>query len=70
MGYLFQAFGSRTTDASKVAFYKSLTVVIVPFLDKIIKGWQLTLYNELATLLSFAGVLLFQVGDGLANGVR
>lgn len=63
-GYLCQAFSLLTTDASKVAFFASLPVVIVPFLDVIFKGRKLAPKNVLSTLLAVAGVALIQLGCG------
>jgi len=55
VGYLAQAEGLQTTDASKSAFICSLAVVFVPILDKL-SGKSVPLQKAIGALIAVAGV--------------
>jgi len=60
-GYIAQAIGLQTVDASKSAFICSLTVVIVPILDLFL-GKMLSFRKVCGISLAVAGVALLEVG--------
>lgn len=62
LGYLAQAEGLQTTDASKSAFICSLAVVFVPILDAI-SGKSMSLQKALGAIIAVAGVALLELGD-------
>lgn len=66
VGYLAQAVGLETTDASKSAFICSLAVVIVPLLN-LVTGKQLLSREIFGAVMAVAGVGVLEMG-GLASG--
>jgi drug/metabolite transporter (DMT)-like permease len=66
VGYLAQAVGLETTDASKSAFICSLAVVIVPLLN-LLSGKQLLSREIFGAVMAVAGVGVLEMG-GLASG--
>jgi drug/metabolite transporter (DMT)-like permease len=63
IGYIAQAFGLQTTDASKSAFICSLAVVIVPIFDLLSrKTKSMSLSTTTGILLAVCGVGLLELG--------
>lgn len=61
IGYVAQAVGLETTDASKSAFICSLAVVIVPLLD-FIGGKQILPRQSIGAAIALAGVAILELG--------
>jgi len=69
-GYIAQAIGLQTTQASKSAFICSLSVVVVPIVNAIIYNKKAPPTTWLASLLAVAGVgLLTLEGKGSAPSI-
>jgi drug/metabolite transporter (DMT)-like permease len=62
IGYVAQAIGLETTEASKSAFLCSLAVVVVPVLDYLFKGKKLETKQSIGTLLALLGVAILELG--------
>jgi len=67
MGYIFQASGLETVDASKSAFICSLAVVTVPILDFLLKKKSLSFQSIAGLICAVLGVGLLELnGDSLS----
>jgi drug/metabolite transporter (DMT)-like permease len=67
IGYVSQAIGLETTEASKSAFLCSLAVVVVPVLDYLFKGKKLQTKQSIGTVMALLGVAILELGgDGAA----
>ena len=64
IGYIAQAVGLETTDASVSAFLCSLAVVVVPFLDVAVSGKSLRGRQWMGALLALSGVAFLELGGG------
>mmetsp|Transcript_3336 Transcript_3336/g.5241 ORF Transcript_3336/g.5241 Transcript_3336/m.5241 type:complete len:563 (+) Transcript_3336:121-1809(+) len=62
-GYVAQAVGLQTTDASKSAFICSLAVVVVPILDAL-TGKHMPLNSIIGAIMALLGVSILEIGDG------
>mmetsp|Transcript_26904 Transcript_26904/g.58830 ORF Transcript_26904/g.58830 Transcript_26904/m.58830 type:complete len:328 (-) Transcript_26904:168-1151(-) len=67
VGYISQAIGLETTDASKSAFICSLAVVIVPILD-FLAGKKLLPREIVGAAMAVAGVGFLELGGGGGGG--
>ena len=61
IGYVAQAVGLQTTDASKSAFICSLAVVIVPILDFLLLKKSLTMQSIAGLLCAVVGVAMLEL---------
>jgi drug/metabolite transporter (DMT)-like permease len=66
LGYVAQAIGLETTQASTSAFICSLAVVVVPILD-LLSGKKLSSRTIIGALMAVAGVAFLEL-DGLSIG--
>jgi drug/metabolite transporter (DMT)-like permease len=64
IGYVSQAIGLETTEASKSAFLCSLAVVVVPVLDYLFKEKKLESKQTIGTVLALLGVAILELGGG------
>jgi len=67
LGYLSQAYGLETIQASKSGFFNALAVIVVPVLDVLFKGVEFRLRQGLSLFLAVAGIALLELGDGVLN---
>lgn len=64
-GFAFQTIGLLYTTAGKQAFLTGTNVVMVPFLYWIVKGKRPDVYSFIATFLTFLGISLLSLNNGL-----
>jgi len=65
LGYISQAFGLIHSDASKSAFFNALAVVVVPILDAVVRGRNLSLRKVLSILIAIGGTGLVELAPKL-----
>ncbi|CAB9501634.1 EamA-like transporter family [Seminavis robusta] len=68
LGYLAQAQGLESTDASKSAFFNALAVIIVPILDSLFRGKRLGLQGFSSVAFALLGVGMLELGPAMASG--
>jgi len=66
LGYISQAVGLQTTDASKSAFICSLAVVVVPILEAL-NGKRISSAKILSVAMAVAGVAFLELGPQLLS---
>ncbi|KAL7555817.1 hypothetical protein ACA910_012398 [Epithemia clementina (nom. ined.)] len=69
IGYMAQAVGLMTVDASKSAFFNALAVVVVPLLDALFKRKKINKTMMGAIALAIGGVGMLQLGPSSAAAV-
>jgi len=67
LGYIAQAYGLETIDASKSAFICSLAVVVVPILNAF-QGKPMTTRSFTSAAMAVAGVAFLELGDCVLTG--
>jgi drug/metabolite transporter (DMT)-like permease len=67
IGYICQASGLHTSDASKSAFFNALAVIVVPLLDSFFKGKKLGGRGLASVAMAIGGVALLQMGPALTG---
>lgn len=67
-GYLCQAIGLQTADASKSAFFNALAVIFVPLLDSLFRQRKMELGSIVSVILAMLGVGLLQLGPSIVSG--
>ncbi|CAB9517036.1 EamA-like transporter family [Seminavis robusta] len=68
MGYLAQAIGLQTADASKSAFFNALAVIVVPLLDSFLGGKRMGAKGLSSVALAILGVGILQLGPSFLTG--
>lgn len=68
LGYLCQAVGLQTADASKSAFFNALAVIVVPLLDSFFRGKQMGAKGMSSIGLAILGVGTLQLGPSILTG--
>ncbi|CAB9501638.1 EamA-like transporter family [Seminavis robusta] len=68
LGYLAQALGLESTDASKSAFFNALAVIVVPILDSLFRGKRLGLHGFSSVAFALLGVCMLELGPAMASG--